>query len=111
MKPHSNAWYGCKRDLKDARDHMFAPRAVRLPSSVDLRPHCPPVMDQGDLGACHDSKTEILTDRGWVVFPDLTGGERLATVNPETSEMIFERPLRLIRMPYQGKMICARNQS
>src|SRR5271167_956273 len=23
-----------------------------LPSSVDLRPHCPPVYDQGDLGSC-----------------------------------------------------------
>lgn len=47
-----NAWLGCRRDTKDMRDHMFAPRVARLPAAVDLRPHCPPVMDQGDLGSC-----------------------------------------------------------
>ncbi len=47
-----NAWYGCRRDTKDARDHMFLPRAMRLPPAVDLRPQCPPVMDQGELGSC-----------------------------------------------------------
>jgi C1A family cysteine protease len=47
-----NAWYGCRRDTKDARDHLFHPKAVRLPVSVDLRDHCPPVMDQGQLGSC-----------------------------------------------------------
>jgi C1A family cysteine protease len=52
VKLRPNAWYGCRRDLRDSRDHMFAPRAVRLPASVDLRVHCPPVMDQGDLGSC-----------------------------------------------------------
>ena len=44
--------YGCNRDAEDARDHPFLPRAVQLPPSVDLRPHCPPVMDQGQLGSC-----------------------------------------------------------
>lgn len=31
---------------------MFRPTALRLPASVDLRAHCPPVMDQGELGSC-----------------------------------------------------------
>jgi len=47
-----NAWYGCRRDTKDARDHMMPPRAMRIPAAVDLRPHCPGVMDQGQLGSC-----------------------------------------------------------
>lgn len=47
-----NAWYGCRRDTKDFRDHKFTPAAVRLPASVDLRGHCPPVMDQSSLGSC-----------------------------------------------------------
>jgi C1A family cysteine protease len=47
-----NAWYGFRRDQKDARDHMFKPKATKLPSKVDLRAHCPPVMDQGELGSC-----------------------------------------------------------
>ena len=47
--------YGWIRDLPDHRDHLYAaPPAMlaALPPSVDLRPHCPPVYDQGQLGSC-----------------------------------------------------------
>lgn len=49
------ARYGWIPDLPDHRDlHYSAPSATvgRLPASVDLRPQCPPVYDQGDLGSC-----------------------------------------------------------
>lgn len=46
------SWYGCRRDTKDARDHHFTPAAMRLPPAVDLRDHCPPVMDQRNIGSC-----------------------------------------------------------
>ena len=47
--------YGWVPDLPDHRDHLYAvPPSVmaRLPSSADLRPTCPPVLDQGELGSC-----------------------------------------------------------
>lgn len=47
--------YGWVPDLPDMRDHMFsAPQEVldALPAKVDLRPGCPPVYDQGQLGSC-----------------------------------------------------------
>ena len=46
--------YGWKRDLPDVRDkHKVAASAdVVYPPSVDLRPSCPPVYDQGQLGSC-----------------------------------------------------------
>ncbi len=47
--------YGWLPDLPDQRDHFYAaPVAVAaaLPGSVDLRPQCPPVYDQGQLGSC-----------------------------------------------------------
>lgn len=47
-----NAWYGYRRDTLDMRDHLFRPSVTRLPASVDLRRHCPPVMNQGALGSC-----------------------------------------------------------
>ena len=49
------AGYGWNRDLPDGRDFMYgAPAEVvsKLPESVDLRPGCPPVYDQGQLGSC-----------------------------------------------------------
>lgn len=43
-------------DLPDHRDQMFAAAVVhvaQLPTSVDLRPGCPPeIYDQGQLGSC-----------------------------------------------------------
>jgi C1A family cysteine protease len=47
--------YGWLPDLPDARDHMYAapPRVLAdLPKQVDLRPQCPAVLDQGELGSC-----------------------------------------------------------
>jgi len=47
--------YGWQRDLPDHRDHVFAaPLAALgpLPTKVDLRPQCPPVYDQRQLGSC-----------------------------------------------------------
>lgn len=47
--------YGWSPDLPDHRDLVYAtphPVALALPKSVDLRPGCPPVYDQGQLGSC-----------------------------------------------------------
>ncbi len=47
--------YGWLPDLPDQRDYRYAaPRRVlaRLPPAADLRPKCPPVYDQGELGSC-----------------------------------------------------------
>ena len=50
-----NSRYGWQPDLPDRRDFSYAaPRTVlrKLPVKVDLRPACPPVYDQGNLGSC-----------------------------------------------------------
>jgi C1A family cysteine protease len=47
--------YGWQPDLPDRRDHLYAaptPILMALPSKVDLRPQCPAVYDQGQLGSC-----------------------------------------------------------
>ena len=48
--------YGWKKDSFDARDLKYQKigfmRAALLPSSVDLRPNCPPVYNQESLGSC-----------------------------------------------------------
>ncbi|HVM32898.1 MAG TPA: C1 family peptidase [bacterium] len=47
--------YGWTPDLPDHRDLLYAapaPHLRALPSKADLRPHCPPVYDQGQLGSC-----------------------------------------------------------
>jgi len=52
---HKIQRFGWKPDLPDFRDHMYsAPHLTlaALPPQVDLRPQCPPVYDQGELGSC-----------------------------------------------------------
>lgn len=49
-KHRVNGW---KRDIPDCRDRMLGiARTVALPTSVDLRAHCPPVYNQFQLGSC-----------------------------------------------------------
>jgi C1A family cysteine protease len=53
--PRQTKRYGWLPDLPDQRDLLYAaPSGVvgELPALVDLRAHCPPVYDQGDLGSC-----------------------------------------------------------
>lgn len=52
ITPRSNAWYGLRPDLPDFRDRMFVSKPKELPASVDLRAHCCPVMNQGEIGSC-----------------------------------------------------------
>ncbi len=54
-EPRKIARYGWIPDQPDQRDHLYAAPAqflMALPTSVDLRPKCPPVYDQGQLGSC-----------------------------------------------------------
>src|ERR1700691_1740687 len=47
--------YGWRPDLPDHRDFNYAvphATAAALPVKIDLRPGCPPVYDQGQLGSC-----------------------------------------------------------
>ncbi len=71
--------YGWVPDLPDHRDLMYsAVRAVPavLPPSADLRPLCPPVEDQGNLGSCTGNALvgalEFLEKKDGVHFEDLS---------------------------------------
>src|SRR5262249_15954861 len=49
------ARYGWKPDLPDQRDHSYAvpPDVLKsISGNADLRPRCPPVYDQGQIGSC-----------------------------------------------------------
>jgi C1A family cysteine protease len=53
--PRQNKRFGWIPDLPDHRDHVYsAPLMIvtALPPKADLRPKCPPVVDQGQLGSC-----------------------------------------------------------
>jgi C1A family cysteine protease len=54
-RPTGRHGYGWTPDLPDHRDHLYAVNLqllAKLPTKMDLRPHCPGVYDQGQLGSC-----------------------------------------------------------
>jgi C1A family cysteine protease len=54
--PHKIQRFGWVKDTPDPRDLLFTASPVvaakPLPKSADLRPGCPPVYDQGQVGSC-----------------------------------------------------------
>ena len=54
--------------------------------------------------ACHDDKTEVLTDQGWRLFSDLDGSELMLTRNPDTQESEWLRPTKLFKAHRKGEM-------
>lgn len=66
-------------DIPDFRDKMYGavrPIPPTLPSLIDLRPQCPPVEDQGELGSCTANALvgalEFLEMKDKVRFMDLS---------------------------------------
>ena len=66
-------------DLPDHRDFTYAaiaPKLVRLPAKIDLRPKCSAVEDQGQLGSCTANALvgalEFLEKKDNVPFSDLS---------------------------------------
>jgi len=53
---------------------------------------------------CYDDKTEILTDEGWKLFKNLNRKEKVATLNPETGYLEYQKPLGYINENYKGEM-------
>ena len=109
--------YNIKRQKEDERDKTLkvalGPELVaqELPKGADLRDKCPVVFNQGELGSCHDGLTEVLTVDGWKLFKDITYTDKLATVNPDTNEMVYENPTNIISYEYDGDMYYSKNKS
>ena len=69
--------YGWTCDLPDFRDLLYTPEpGITLPASVDLRPFCSKVEDQGNLGSCTANALvgalEILEIKKWKKYLDLS---------------------------------------
>ena len=71
--------YGWTPDLPDHRDFLYSalrPIPAKLPASVDLRPGCSPIEDQGQLGSCTGNaiagELEFLEVKDQVPFANLS---------------------------------------
>jgi hypothetical protein len=70
----------------------------------------PPVFDQGQIG-CHDEKTEVLTEKGFVHWSDYETGTPIGTVNQFDGKLEFQLPTALHVHNYHGEMITVERDS
>ena len=54
--------------------------------------------------SCYSQDTEVYTDKGWLHFEELTGEEKIFSLNPETLEADFLPYINFIKYRYQGEM-------
>jgi glycosyltransferase involved in cell wall biosynthesis len=60
-------------------------------------------------GSCMTPDTEILTDNGWKRFDKLDQTEKVATLNPKTNELEYNKPTGYICTPFDGYLNCGKN--
>lgn len=57
-------------------------------------------------GHCYDEETEVLTQRGFVKWPDVNENDLIGAVDPDSGEFLgFEKPLAIIQKHFDGDMV------
>lgn len=64
-----------------------------------------PTKAQPFEGACYDSETEILTDKGWVSISSMQAGDRVLSMNPVSREAFYQEVTAVHRFPYSGELV------
>ena len=86
----------------------FMGKAWKIPS-VPTWKECYRVLKPGgyvlSFAGCYDEHTEVLTRKGWVRFPDVTGDEEFASLDPETHKIEWQRAKEVVRQPNPGGMV------
>ena len=72
---------------------------------INLTPNCTMEINHPWDGSCFDNQTEILTDRGWVLFKDLTMNDQCATMRKNDHTFEWQKPDDIYINDYNGEMI------
>ncbi|MCR6693135.1 MAG: hypothetical protein MRT15_12135 [archaeon YNP-LCB-003-016] len=62
------------------------------------------------MAGCYDEETEVLTRAGWKRFSEITFSDEIATLNPATWCLEYQKPLGIIKAHYKGKMYKVRTK-
>ena len=54
--------------------------------------------------SCYTPDTEVLTDQGWKLFTDLDKTEKMATLEPNTHKLIYQKPYEYVNQPFEGNL-------
>lgn len=103
---------GCLPSPEDKRDYTVETVSLaEAPLPEEYIVSGMKILNQGAIGSCHDADTEVLTKDGWKFFKDITYEDLLASVNPEDGDIIFEKPVNIIKERYFGEMVKGKHRS
>ena len=54
--------------------------------------------------SCYTPDTEVLTDKGWKLFTELNKTEKIASLNPKTKELEYQKPHEYVNQHFEGKL-------
>lgn len=105
-KIKGNVWEFVPNDNSDNLENGSIHPAV-FPKQLVID-HIKSWSNEGDIvydpfGGCYDYKTEILTNRGWILFKHLKKDDKVASL--ENEELKFVNYSNFISYKYKGKMI------
>lgn len=67
-------------------------------------------MLKGSKSGCYDNQTEVLTKKGFKFWKDATINDEYATLNPNTHELEYQKPSRMVKEKWDGFMIKFKNK-
>jgi DNA-directed RNA polymerase II subunit RPB2 len=59
---------------------------------------------------CHFSKTDVLTNKGWKQIKDIVKDDKVAILDPEADNLVYEHPLEIHCFDYNGDMYELKSQ-
>jgi len=59
---------------------------------------------------CYDKETQVLTDKGWKYFRNLSYRDKVLTLNPLNHNIEYQRPTEIISNEYEGDLIHFKNK-
>ncbi len=55
-------------------------------------------------GECYSADTQVLTDKGWKYFWEVTKDDKVFTLNPQTHKIELQTPIRFYEFDYDGEL-------
>ena len=55
-------------------------------------------------GECYSADTQVLTDKGWKYFWEVTKDDKVFTLNPQTNKIELQTPIRFYEFDYDGEL-------
>ncbi len=64
----------------------------------------------GEMG-CYDDKTEVLTDKGWKFFKDVSYDDEICTLDPSTHVIEYHKPIAIVVFDHHDKLVTLQNSA